>query len=117
MGVIALGLGTNELPWVGEGEPGPVLAEYKQLVGPVTAESWPGHEDLPLWSQLSRALTSCDPPRTHRDLGSFASRAAVRGPNTPAAVECASQCMQWLPTRRPSAEFLERSLAADFEAS
>ncbi len=108
LGVIALCLSTGACPWIdfNYGEELAVVASLVKLVGPITASSWPGHEDLPKWREISTQVDLLPAPCF------FLARAAALHPqNQPlvCGVEVSEMCMRWCPQERSSMqEVLQR---------
>ena len=120
VGVVAMALWTGELPFIfwpknveSADAEGWTFAAQLRLLGPITEESWPGHDALPRWSELSRrAADQKNAVALALDIGEASSNSSLRmrlsarpacrpieDPNDP-GLELVAGLLLWCPARR-----------------
>jgi serine/threonine protein kinase len=109
VGVVSFLLASGDCPWICL-ESGPrILGQLEKLLGPITADSWPDHDRLPLWHEMKSRLRQ-GPLRSPLQSLAEEGRRAQEGEWLVPVIEVAHRCMKWCPEHRPSSRSLLASM-------
>ena len=107
LGVVSFMLSSRACTWLGLDSVPRILRQLEKLLGPITADSWPDHDRLPLWREMNGKLQGA--AGTLQSLAEEGRR-AQEGQWLVPVIEVAHRCMKWCPEHRPSSRSLLASM-------
>ena len=110
LGVVSFVLASGDCSWLDFESVPKILRQLQKLLGPITADSWPNHDGLPLWREMKNRLHR--PQGVAGTLQTLAEegRRAQEGQRLVLVIEVAHRCMKWCPEHRPSSRSLLASM-------
>ena len=107
LGVVSFMLASCACTWLALDSVPRILRQLEKLLGPITADSWPDHDRLPLWREMNGKLQGV--AGTLQSLAEEGRR-AQEGQWLVPVIEVAHRCMKWCPEHRPSSRSLLASM-------